>query len=174
MARISIEERIEDLEDASAASLENFANTNLTFDANRSHNTAGYNLRISTDGLGNESFWEMSSSGTFVKYNGRGVAMDSSGSNFAGAIIYPVTSVSATHTTDEDDYIINCTANTFTVNLIAVGGLAGRTYIIKNSGSGVITVDGDGTETIDGATTVDLNQYDSITVVSDGTNWIII
>jgi hypothetical protein len=158
---------------ATPSGTENFANTDLTFDANRTHDTAGYNLRIVTDSLGNESFLEMTSSSCFLKYNGRGVAMDSEGSNFAGALIHTVTNVSGTHTADNDDYIINCTANTFTVNLPAVGGLAGRTYTIKNSGSGVITVDGDGTETIDGSLTISLSQWDSITVVSDGANWIV-
>lgn len=41
-----------------------------------------------------------------------------------------------------------------------------------DSSSNAVTVDGNGSETIDGSTTQTLsNQYDAITVVSDGTEW---
>jgi phage gp45-like len=84
------------------------------------------------------------------------------------------TAASGTYTALSTDYVINCTANTFTVNLPTAVGISGTSYVIKNSGAGVITVDGNGSQTIDGATTVTLYQYDSITIVSDGSNWIII
>ena len=70
---------------------------------------------------------------------------------------------------------INCTANTFTVNLPTAVGIQGTTYTLVNSGTGTITLDPNGTETINGSTTIDLaTQYTSRTVQSDGTNWIII
>lgn len=68
------------------------------------------------------------------------------------------------------DHIINCTSGTFTVTLPAAGD-TGREYVVKNSGSGTITVDADGSETIDGETSVDLNQYDGVRVIDTGTNW---
>lgn len=81
----------------------------------------------------------------------------------------------AIYTATASDSTINCTANTFTVTLPTAVGITGRRYDIKNSGTGTITVDGDGTETIDGGLTAVLStQYDSITVQSDGANWIII
>jgi len=69
---------------------------------------------------------------------------------------------------------INCTANTFSVNLPTAVGIQGTTYVLVNSGTGVITLDGNGTETINGSLTIDLAQYVSRTVQSDGSNWIII
>ena len=91
-----------------------------------------------------------------------------------GGVINGYTAVSSTYTVDLTDYIINCTANTFTVNLPTAVGYNGLTFVIKNSGSGVITVDPSGSQTIDGSTTRTLIQYESIKIVSDGSNWIII
>jgi hypothetical protein len=90
-------------------------------------------------------------------------------------ILAPYTTKTATYTILKGDMFIDCTANSFTVTLPTAVGISGRKYYIKNSGTGEITVDGDGTETIDGAlTAVISNQYETITVVSTNTNWIII
>ncbi len=68
---------------------------------------------------------------------------------------------------------IEGTSGTFTVMLYTVTGNAGRKVIVKNSGSGTITVDANGSETIDGALTYTLNQYDAVTlqVNAAGTAW---
>lgn len=91
-----------------------------------------------------------------------------------GGFIANYTAKTTTYTVTSDDYTVDCTTGTFTVTLPTAVGITGKVFVIKNSGSGVITVDGDGSETIDGATTQSLNQYDSITVQSNGSNWIII
>ena len=82
--------------------------------------------------------------------------------------------VSATDTFATANEIINCTANTFTVNLPTAVGIQGTAYTLVNSGTGTITLDGNGTETINDSLTIDLVQYVSRTVQSDGTDWIII
>jgi hypothetical protein len=69
---------------------------------------------------------------------------------------------------------INCTSGTFSVNLPTASGIQGVVYILVNSGTGIITLVPSGVETINGSTTIDLTQYVSRTVQSDGTNWIII
>jgi hypothetical protein len=80
-----------------------------------------------------------------------------------------------TYTATTDDYVIDCTSGTFTVTLPASSGRTGRILIIKNSGAGTITVDGNGAETIDGAATYSLAvQYATIQIISDGTDWKII
>ena len=85
-----------------------------------------------------------------------------------------VSSVSATYTVLTSDSVIECTSNTFTLTLPTAVGVNGKTFIIKNSGTGTITIDGDGTETIDDSLTALLSsKYDSITIISNGTNWII-
>jgi hypothetical protein len=79
------------------------------------------------------------------------------------------------YTATNDDYVIDCTSGTFTVTLPASSGRTGRILIIKNSGAGTITVDGNGAETIDGAATYAISvQYGTIQIMSDGTNWKII
>ena len=176
----------------SKTSIANFANTDLTFDANRSHDTAGYDLLITTDAglytegylfisptfvqVGCETAWTEYSGNEVTNYanNNAGFKVNNNGALFPRSITTNYESKSATYTVTESDYLINCTANTFTITLPTALNIEGRTYIIKNSGSGLITVDGDGTETIDGATTRTLIQYESIKIASDGTNWIII
>jgi hypothetical protein len=79
------------------------------------------------------------------------------------------------YTATNDDYVIDCTSGTFTVTLPPSSGRTGRILIIKNSGAGTITVDGNGAETIDGAATYSLAvQYATVQIMSDGTNWKII
>jgi hypothetical protein len=79
------------------------------------------------------------------------------------------------YTATNDDYVIDCTSGTFTVTLPASSGRTGRILIIKNSGAGTITVDGNASETIDGAATYSLSvQYATVQIMSDGTNWKII
>ena len=80
----------------------------------------------------------------------------------------------ANYTATTSDHTIICGAGneTFTVTLMAASGVTGFILNIKNIGTGTITVDANGSETIDGATTNSLSaQYDSITIQSDGTEW---
>jgi hypothetical protein len=85
------------------------------------------------------------------------------------------TAKTANYTTAFNDYFIDCTSGTFTVTLQAAASYQGRVLIIKNSGAGTITVDGNASETIDGAATYSLAvQYATIQIISDGTNWKII
>jgi hypothetical protein len=80
-----------------------------------------------------------------------------------------------TYTATTSDYFIDCTSGTFTVNLFTAVGNTGRILIIKNSGTGTITVDPNGTQTIDGATTQSLaTQWSRVHIISDGANWKII
>jgi hypothetical protein len=91
-----------------------------------------------------------------------------------GGVSLPYKSVSATYTVDADyDYFIDCSTGTFTVSLPDATSITARTFIIKNSGSGVITVDPHSAQTIDGAATISLSQYASVWVQSNGTNWVV-
>jgi len=62
----------------------------------------------------------------------------------------------------------------FTVNLPPVSSNVDRIYTIKNINTGTITVDADGSETIDGDLTQDLFYNDSMKIGSDGTAWYIL
>lgn len=80
----------------------------------------------------------------------------------------------ANYTATADDEIIDCTSGTFTITLPAAANYAGKTYHIKNSGAGVITVDGNGAETIDGLATQTIAAGSSMMIAGTGTAWIII
>jgi hypothetical protein len=87
----------------------------------------------------------------------------------------PYTGVSATYGVQNTDCVVNCTANTFTVTMPTAVGKEGQYFIIKNSGTGIITIDGYNSETIDGqATKVMAVQYESYYIVSDNANWIVV
>jgi hypothetical protein len=75
---------------------------------------------------------------------------------------------------DATHYCVNATANTFDVTLPTAVAVAGRTYVIKNSGTGVVTLKANGVETIDGVASWIINQYTSLTAMSDGAGWILI
>ena len=80
--------------------------------------------------------------------------------------------------TATDDFIpVDATSGAFTVTLPTAVGIAGRSYTFKKTDAtfSQVTIDGDGTETVDGAanTTV-ATQYETVEVVSDGTNWHIV
>jgi hypothetical protein len=78
-----------------------------------------------------------------------------------------------TYTIVSTDEVI-LASGTFTVTLLTAVGRAGQQFTIKNTGSGTITVATTSSQTIDGSTTFSLTANDSITVVSDGSNWSII
>ena len=92
-----------------------------------------------------------------------------------GALTVAYRAITAARTLDATDHVVNCTSGTFTVTLPTAASVAGRTYRIKNSGTGSITVGTTLSQTIDGATTKSLaTQYSSLTVVSNGANWIVV
>ena len=75
-------------------------------------------------------------------------------------------------TTADGAHVTVLMSGTYTVSLYTAAGNAGRTVTVKNIGSGAVTVDGAGSETLDGATTVVIGaKYQSLTAISDGTNW---
>lgn len=71
--------------------------------------------------------------------------------------------------------VINCTANTFTVSLTAAATLGSGFHCwvwnTSNTSSHVITIDPNGSETIDGATTLLLRRGEGCQIVCDGSNW---
>ena len=82
---------------------------------------------------------------------------------------------SANYTVESsNDFLIHYTSGSYTVSLPTAVGITGQEFEIKNSGTGTITVDADGTETIDDSLTKTLAQYDAIKVMSSGTNWMIV
>jgi hypothetical protein len=84
-----------------------------------------------------------------------------------------VSTVSGSTTLDASHNVV-LASGTITINLPDASGIAGRVYTIKNTGSGTVTIDPSGSQTIDGAATLPLPQYQYRMIVSDGSNWAII
>lgn len=82
----------------------------------------------------------------------------------------------ANYTLTVSDFFVDLTANSATFTLPTAVGIAGKQYVVKNSGSGtVLTLATTSSQTIDGTTTKTFNtQYAGIRVASDGANWKII
>lgn len=137
----------------------NALNSGTTF----SNSTAlGYDAQIvanNTIQLGNNSVTNVNTSGT-ITANG-----------YVTAFSIKSTDYSLTATDD----IVSVTGIT-TITLPSAVGIAGRKYTIKNiDAATTVTVSVTGAETIDGAATKLLTvQYQYISVVSDGTNWLIV
>lgn len=82
-----------------------------------------------------------------------------------------------TETATSGSKIILCDTTTagFTVTLPTAVGNTATITIKKILGSNNVVVDGAGTETIDGGLTATITrQFESITIISNGTNWFII
>jgi len=82
-----------------------------------------------------------------------------------------VVSKTTTYTATTSDGLIQCTG-TFTVTLPAAATAgANFTLVVKNASTGTITVDGNGSETIDGALTITVPAYGAVILISNGTGW---
>ena len=95
-----------------------------------------------------------------------------------GKVSFPVKQVSANYTAG-DDYIIyaNASAGAITISLPPAADNIGVVYTIKkvDNSLNVVTIDPNGSETIDGGLTYTIsNPNEAITIQSDGSNWSII
>lgn len=107
-----------------------------------------------------------------------GLSLDASGNLTAsggGGSTLTIDAKTAAYTVVSSDAgkIINCTANTFTVSLTAAATLgSGFNCWIWNTGTGVITIDPNGGETIDGFATRILRPQEGLQIICNGTNWV--
>lgn len=104
-----------------------------------------------------------------------GIALDSVGTLPA----FSVRTVTVNTGLTSSDYLVlvDATAGAVTVGLPPAPTKEGAAVVIKkiDSSTNSVTVEGNVSDTIDGATSQDLlNQYDAVTVASDGTEWWII
>jgi hypothetical protein len=89
--------------------------------------------------------------------------------------VQTITAASDTLVDTDHTNLCDCTSNAITINLPAAS--AGQQFVIKkiDSSSNAVTIDGFGSETIDGGLTAVINtQYESVTIISDGSNWFIV
>ena len=143
-------------------------NTALGFNAFNSgtafsNSTAlGYDAQITANNtiqLGNTSVTDVKTSGTLT----------------ANGFTTAFSAKSTAYTLTATDDIVSVTGTT-TITLPTAAGIPGRKYTIKNSDvAATVTVDANGGETIDGSLTKLLTtQYQYLTILSDGVNWLIV
>lgn len=71
----------------------------------------------------------------------------------------------------ETHIICDTSGGDITINLPALASSQGRNPKIKNIGAGTVTLDGSGSEEIDGATTFDLLEDESVELLASSTQW---
>jgi hypothetical protein len=94
----------------------------------------------------------------------------------AGPIATAVATKTTNYSVTSTDSVLLCdaTSGALTVTLPTAAGITGRQYSFKriSSGANTVTVAAQSGQTIDGAATRVLGtQYETVTVVSDGSNW---
>lgn len=121
------------------------------------------------------------SNGDVLSYNGTNLAWTapSGGSPSAPGVTTASPTANYTISTSngiEEIYVLTPTTNISVFLPAAATAGAGYKYTIKNLSSNTITVDPNGTEFIDysGQTTYSIFQYDSVTLVTEGSNWYLI
>ena len=78
---------------------------------------------------------------------------------------------SANYTVLVTDDVVKCTAS-LTLTLYTAVGNGGRAFEAANTASsGIVTLDPDGAQTIDGASTLSLGPGESVRIRSDNANW---
>jgi hypothetical protein len=86
---------------------------------------------------------------------------------------YNYTAKTGTYSAVAND-LVDCTSGTFTVTLPTAASISGQRIMVKNSGTGVITINTTSAQTIDGLASGKIllaTQTDSLVVISDGSNW---
>lgn len=127
-----------------------------------------------------DTAWERSAAGVMKSTDGSGNARDVSCRSLIGTgnLATGIAAKTAAYTATTSDGTIECDATTeaFTITLFACSGNAGKIIIVKKTDASInaVTVDGNASETIDGAATATLaTQYSDIIlqVNSAGTGW---
>jgi len=119
----------------------------------------------------------------FVNAGSTSLTIASTGAaTFSGSVSTPHSTKTANYTLTETDYTVgfDCASNR-TATLPDATTCAGRIYVIyqynTNLGARSVTLDGNGSQTINGLTTYNLLgycDYSSVIIQSNGSNWIII
>ena len=91
-----------------------------------------------------------------------------------GVYVSPYVTIGAAYTATTANSTIEISGGTFTLTLYTAVGNSGRTIYIKNSGSGIVTVDANASETIDGQLRRPLGTFEDLLLQSNGANWVIL
>lgn len=109
------------------------------------------------------------SSGQVISTNGAGLL---SFSTVSANISYSARTSNTILAAGDKSTLINITANSFTQTLTAAATLGAGWYCYyKNSGTGLVTLDPNGSETINGATTLVIGTGSTVLIICDGSNF---
>lgn len=140
-----------------------------------------------TDYLGFKAPAALTTTTTFTLPDGDGSSGQAMVTNGSGTLSWDNPTAAApadtakttTYTATTSDEYIRCDTSSaaFTVTLYAASGNAGKRLTLIKTNSDLdkpLTIDGNASETINGATTFLLyTQYESVTLECDGTNWVV-
>jgi hypothetical protein len=85
----------------------------------------------------------------------------------------PITVTGNTTLTDEYCVVTCNSSSPIALTLPASDVMKNKFFIIYNKGAGVVTVTPVGSDTINDDATFGLNQFESVHIISNGTDWII-
>lgn len=101
-----------------------------------------------------------------------------SGLQIDNSVAFAARAITQNHTVTAGDHTIfaNATSTNITVALPTAANIMGRQYVIKrvDSSGNSVTIDPDGSETIEGASTMTLADQRSVVIQSDNSNWWIV
>jgi len=102
-----------------------------------------------------------------------------SGFHVNTSVAFAGKAITQNYTATASDHMIfvNAGQSSITLSLPTAVGIAGRQYIIKRvdgNGQNQVTVDPNGSQTIEGAVTKSIENQNSIVIVSDNSNWWIV
>jgi hypothetical protein len=106
---------------------------------------------------------------TAQSYGGAKTFVDALAAQKSAVVVY--TGTTTLTTADAGKVIYANSASAFSLNLPTAVGNDGLTFEIKSLGTGLVTIDPNAAELIDGASTHVLSQYDSTKIVAFGGAW---
>lgn len=111
-----------------------------------------------------------------VPGGGATVEFDNNQTTFFRAMGYPIRTITTSTTIGTTDHtvLVDTSGGAVTITLPTASSAASRLYNIKKitSDPNKVTIDGNGSETIDGAATAEMTtQYESLTIQSNSTEW---
>jgi len=147
-------------------------------DNGTSNITTGGIIKLDVDGAAKNSAGSLTlgaGNDAGVYWDGSSLLLDADALKSTGSLTYKLVSKTATYTA-ANEYVIDvdATSGAASINLPTAASVAGLAYYIykSDSSANIVTVDPDGSETINGDSTKELiGQYGYIKIVSDGTNW---
>ena len=134
---------------------------------------ADYDFRVETDGDSNMLFVDAGNNkiGVSTGTPHSGLQVDTSFAFAFRAITQNHTATDADHT-----IFVNATSTNIDVTLPTAANIGGRQYIIKrvDTAGTAVSIQTDGSETIDGASSAAMTDKRSVIVQSDNSNWWIV